>query len=174
MSGLADGAPVISADIQNMLLEPFITATRTAVREMANAEVVVRELGHRSFDRPLGCVSALLRLEFAKEGYLLLLFPKATASEIARRMLAEVPADLDEQLIGDCIGEIGNVIAGQAKTLLAGTQQSFTFSLPRILVDSESDQLPTGPQFLEVLFGSELGEFCLRLGGNMGEVGRTD
>jgi chemotaxis protein CheX len=163
MSELAGDARAISADIRNDLLEPFVTATRTALGEMANAEVVVRELSHDSCDRAIGCISALLQLEFATLGFLLLTFPKPTATNIARRMLAEVPAELDEQLIGDCVGEIGNVVAGQAKTLLAGTPYCFTFSLPQILIDEDGDLRSQGLPCMDVLFDGEMGEFRLRL-----------
>ena len=128
MSELADGARTISTDIRNKLLEPFITATRTALGEMASTEITVRESCHGTYDREAGCISALLQLDSATLGYLSLIFPKQTATNLARRMLAHVPTELDEQLICDCVGEIGNVVAGQAKTLLAGTPYCFTFS----------------------------------------------
>jgi chemotaxis protein CheX len=165
----ADGARAIPADIQNQLLEPFITATRTALGEMANAEVVVRELSHGSCDLAMGCISTLMRLEFATPGCLLLIFPKPTAANLAKRMLADVPTELDEQLICDCVGEIGNVVAGQAKTLLAGTPYCFTFSLPQILVDDDEYQPPKELRCLNVIFAGEMGEFCLRL---CGEISR--
>jgi chemotaxis protein CheX len=163
MSELAGDARAISAETRTPHLEAFVTATRTAIGEMANAEVVVRELSHGSCDREMGSISALLRLEFATLGFLLLTFPKQTATNIARRMLAEVPAELDEQLICDCVGEIGNVVAGQAKTLLAGTPYCFTFSVPQILIDEEGNLRSKGLSTLDVLFDGEMGQFRLRL-----------
>ena len=78
-------------------------------------------------------------------------------------MLADVTTELDEQLIRDCVGEIGNVVSGQAKALLAGTPFAFTFSLPEVVVGANHFQPASGQECLVVAFNSDQGEFSLRL-----------
>jgi len=158
----ADGPQPVSAEIQDKLLEPFITATCAALGEMASAEVVVRAVYQSPGHHALGDISAVLGLTSTNEGCLVLSFPERTAADLARRILAGVSVDLDEQLIRDCVGEIGNVVAGQAKALLAGTPYHFAFSLPRV-VGVNDFQPPAGLDCLVVAFNGDPGEFALRL-----------
>jgi hypothetical protein len=62
------------------------------------------------------------------------------------------------------MGEIANVVAGQAKALLASTPYEFTFSLPRVAVGASSEFDPgLGFNCRNVIAGSELGKFALQL-----------
>jgi chemotaxis protein CheX len=95
---------------------------------------------------------------------LLLRFPERTAAAIAQRVLADTEVELNESLIRDCIGEIANVIAGQAKTLLAGTPYRLTFSLPEVVVGKHLLSHPEwSRECLVIAFRSDLGEFSLGL-----------
>ena len=70
---------------------------------------------------------------------------------------------MDENLVRDCVGEIANVIAGQAKALLAGGPYHLTFSVPRIVVE-EQDCLPQPDQdCLAAVLSSDLEDFALQL-----------
>jgi len=159
----AEGAQSVTPVIREQLLEPFITATRAALGEMASTDVVVRAVCQNPGPHVLGDISAVLRLTSATQGTLVLSFPERTAAALAGRILASVSAEPDEQLIRDCVGEIGNVVAGQAKALLAGTPYHFTFSLPRVVPGVDDFQPAPGLDCLAVVFNSEQGEFALRL-----------
>ena len=80
---------------------------------------------------PLGDIAAVLTLTSAP-GAMVLGFPEQTASALAGRILSGVTAVIDGQLIRDCVGEIANVIVGQAKAMLAGTSYHFAFSVPNV------------------------------------------
>jgi chemotaxis protein CheX len=159
----AEGAEPVDVEIREQLLEPFITATRAALAEMASTDVVVRAVCHNPGRPAVDGISVVLRLTAATEVSLVLSFPEQTATALARRILAGVSAEVDEQLTRDCVGEIGNVVAGQAKALLAGTPYHFTFSLPRVVTGV--DEFRPAPELdcLMVAFNSEQGEFALRL-----------
>lgn len=152
-----------SAEIANSVLEPFVTATRAALAEMAGIDVVVRSTCQNSNDRAAGDMAVILRLTSATEAFLVLSFPERTAAALARRMLAGVSAEVDEQLIRECIGEVGNVIAGQAKALQAGTPRHFSFSLPEVVSSANDFQPPSGLDCLAVDFMSDQGAFVLQL-----------
>ena len=64
---------------------------------------------------------------------LVLSFPAQTAAALAGRVLAEVAQAPDDDLVRDCMGELANVIAGQAKTLLAETPYQLLLATPSIL-----------------------------------------
>jgi chemotaxis protein CheX len=104
----------------------------------------------------------VLQLTPAIDGSLVLSFPERTAAFLARQMLAGVTAEVDNQLIRDCVAEIGNVVAGQAKALLAGTPFHFAFSLPRVIIGIDDLQV-AGLDCLFIAFDGGFGKFALRL-----------
>jgi chemotaxis protein CheX len=145
-------------------LESFIAATTVALAEMAGTEVAVQGVYRATLDRPSGDITVALRLRMATEGMLVLNFPARTAAALAGRVLAEVQEAMNESLIRDCVGEIANVIAGQAKTLLAGTPHQMTFSLPQVVVGGRPE-FGTEPGYgcTVVAFRSDAGDFTMRL-----------
>jgi len=147
-------------DTPDELLEPFIAAAATTLREMAGAEVIVRDTFRANGDVSLVDVSVALRLEAETEGWLILSFPRGTAAALARRVLVEVGGEPGEDMIRDCAAELLNVIAGQAKALLFGTSRHFTFSTPTALT-----AWPAGAVAgrYVVRFDSDAGEFTLHL-----------
>jgi CheY-specific phosphatase CheX len=62
------------------------------------------------------------------------------------------------------MGEVGNVVAGQAKTIMGATPFDFTFSLPRVVSGTEADVQPRpGQKGFGVAFSSDAGDFALQL-----------
>ncbi len=142
---------------------PFITATSAALGEMASTELDCpgRVAGTLVVAQSEG-ICAELRFTSGIEGSLVLIFREHTAETLAKRMLAGVSIEVSDQLIRDCAGEIGNVVAGQAKALLSATPYRFAFSLPRV-VDVNDYQPPPGLDCLVVAFNSDVGQFALQL-----------
>jgi chemotaxis protein CheX len=159
----AEGLPPVASEIRDKLVEPFITATRAALGEMARTEVVAGGVYQNRGHHLLADVTAVIRLTSAIDGCLVLSFPERTAATLARRILADVSVEVDEQLTHDCVGEIGNVVAGQAKALLAGTPYAFGFSFPTVIVDVKDFHPPAGLDCLIVDLRSNSGEFTLQL-----------
>lgn len=136
--------------------EAFTSAAVVALQEMAGMEAGPGEA--RPEDGPMpGDLFAEIRLLRDAPGVLSLAFPQAVIREIARRYLGEKVA-LDAVLLGDAAGELANVIAGQAKTMLQGTDYHFRLSTPR----SGSVAPPAGDGVL-LPIGTEAGEFLLRV-----------
>jgi chemotaxis protein CheX len=146
------------------VVQPFITAACAAVGEMAKTDLVVRGVSREAPRPALGDLCAVVRLQSATEQFLVLRFPRPTAEAFAERVMAEAGVEVTEDLVRDCVGEIANVVAGQAKALLAGTPSQFTCSLPTVM-DAASPESPPqqGLECLVVVFGSDLGELQLQL-----------
>jgi chemotaxis protein CheX len=130
---------------------------------MAGTEVVVRDVYRKPLHHTLGDVAAVIELLSVTEGFLVLGFPQRTAAALAGRILAGTTEEVGEELVRDCVGEIANVVAGQAKAILADTPHRFTFSLPKIVVGAGEILPQQGPDCLVVDFGSYQGEFALQL-----------
>jgi chemotaxis protein CheX len=127
-----NAAAVSADDAHRHLLDPFIAAACAALGEMAAADVTVKSSHRAASFRTLGDVSAVLTLSGAMDGFLVLDYPMATAAAFAGRILAGATEKLDDVLIRDCMGEIANVVAGQAKATLADPAGPLVFSVPRV------------------------------------------
>ena len=146
---------------QNELVEAFASAVPFALRELANVETVARDARRTTAPDPSADLFASIQLNASSgEGRLVLCFPAATATALARRVLAEVTDAPSEEMIRDCLGEVANVVAGQAKALLVGSPAHFTLSTPTVWA-RDAEQLAT--ECWEIPFASDVGEFTVRL-----------
>jgi chemotaxis protein CheX len=142
------------------VLDAFTQAVGITFREMAGLEVVPRDTSPAVVARPHE-VFTFLTITSTVKGDFALGFSVSFAAELARRIFADSGTELNDSMIPDCVGEVANVVAGQAKTLLVGTSDHFVFSTPTINPDS----LPHPEEKRIIInFASEIGEFilCLR------------
>lgn len=139
------------------LTDAFSSAVPFALAEMAGVESVLLDSKASVGAVDAGDVSVVLQLIGASPGMLRLSMPGATATALAGRILADTVPNPDRAMIHDCIGEVANIIAGQAKTLLYGTPLHFSFSPP---VQGDFDSLPQA-EALQLKYGSDVGELTL-------------
>lgn len=156
--------PVLSPEDQERILEQFVSAASLVLREWASTEVGVRSVGLESRGRPFGDVSAVLEFLSGPFSALVISSTADAAAALARRILAEVTPEVDDALIHDCLGEVANLIAGQAQALLVGTPYHFTFSTPRIVSGAAHDdgQRSARDSLVAVLV-CDLGEIALQV-----------
>jgi chemotaxis protein CheX len=173
-----DAQPV-SPELREQLLEPFISAANLTLTELAHTELAVRSVYRMLLPRTLGDVSAVLGLTLQGGEMLVLSFPAATAAALAGQVLAEIKQEPDDELVMDCMGELANVIAGQAKTLLAETRYQLTLATP-VLLSGPGLEVGSRPgvESLVIVFGSDCGDFalqvCLQWDGPNGVESATD
>jgi CheY-specific phosphatase CheX len=93
---------------------------------------------------------------------LILSFSAAAAEALGHRILAAVNAQPTADLIQDSVNEVGNVIAGQAKALLAATPYHFTFSPPSTDPAKVHRSSRNGASVV-IAFDSDIGNLSLQL-----------
>ncbi len=154
----------ISAEEREQLVGPFAEAVCVTLREWAGTEAAMQAVDPEQVPAADDDLAAILPLQSPVMNALVLRFPRAVATPLARRVFAEVAGEVDESLLHDCMGEVANVVAGQAKALLHGTTYRFTFSTPRVVSGSD-DPLPPGRngRNLVLTFASDLGNFALEV-----------
>jgi chemotaxis protein CheX len=153
----------VDDEIRNNLLVPFVAATRAALGEMAGVEIDVRAVSRQSLSCALGDIAAVVAIRSAPAGSLVVGFSERTAAALARRILGEVTSEVDESLVRDCMGEIANVIVGQAKAMLAESTFQIVFSLPQIVINSSEFRSPPDLNCFVMEFNSECGDFNIQL-----------
>lgn len=115
--------------IDPIVMEAFTTAVKTTFEQLTNTifeGVEVPNFIEPSADQ----YSAYLELQRSIPGVLAIEVPPSLLGSLAERYVpnsGEVTTDMQE----DALREWLNVIAGQAKTLLKGTQYHYQLSLPR-------------------------------------------
>ncbi|HEX3152762.1 MAG TPA: chemotaxis protein CheX [Gemmataceae bacterium] len=140
------------------LVGAFTAAVPFALRELAGVEAIDLATGPASRAEPVE-LCATIRLDTSVGPWrMILCLSDATAAELARRILADAVVSTPE-LIQDCMGEVANVVAGQAKALLVGSPSHFYLSTPDVQTGGPVD----GANGQMIRFGSEAGEFALGL-----------
>ncbi len=157
-----DAEPV-PPEIEQEILAPFIEATNVTLAELARMEPYVRSTYRVQGPRTLGDISAKLDLGTSAAWSLLVSLSNATATALAARILADATPEPDEDLIRDCMGEVANVISGQAKTILSESPYQLTLSTPTILLGAGLEIGGPGTEGLVIIFVCEAGEFAIQL-----------
>ncbi len=153
-----------SSNSEKATLQAFLTALPLVLSEVARTTVELVEVSRQRSPFTVEGVTATLPLRSSSAVLLTLQVAEKTARELAHRMLAEVPGEIDEAMVRDCAGELVNVIAGQAKAILTGTPEHFSISTPTIY--AEPTQLLGGQgdgTCLLASFSSDVGTLELRL-----------
>jgi chemotaxis protein CheX len=163
VEGAPEGALPVGQAIRAALLEPFIEATRTTLAEMAGVEPAVAAVYQATRDHPPGDIAAMVALTSPALRTLVIAYPERTAAALAKRIMTVGAVDVDDSLIRDCVGEIANVVAGQAKALLAATPYRFVFALPKVVAGAGALEDEADVDCLVIAFDSACGRFALRL-----------
>jgi CheY-specific phosphatase CheX len=83
-----------------------------------------------------------------------------TARALAEHVLASVTGNVSTEMIHDCVGEVANVVAGQAKAMLVGSPAHFTLSTPTVQVGDAARSIG---QRRVIEFDSNVGGFAVQL-----------
>jgi len=116
--------------------ENWLPVLELAVEEVFEIMVGcrVKPVAH-SEHKPNGEFTAMIGLAGALCGILSVCCDRKTASQIARKMLGDTATSADE--VGDALGEICNMIAGNFKNKLAGTDERCMLSVPTVISGEE-------------------------------------
>ena len=142
------------------VVSAFVTAVEAALREMAGVEAVALPVRPATGADEFGDLSAVLQLRSGADGCFVLSVPADTADVIAKRILAEVMPDPSPEMLRDCLGEVANVVAGQAKSLLSGTPYHFLFATPTVVAGRPAT---VGASDWLVEFRSDVGAFTFHM-----------
>ncbi len=132
----------------------FTSAVMTTLQELTQFEAFSEPFSSTAASELQNMVVASVRLVRLVPGTMTVVFTQETASCLAARYL---PSDtvLTEEIVDDVAGEIANVIAGQAKTILKGTPYHYTMSPPvvqRVAIFSRLSTIAAGTLAASIVF----------------------
>jgi len=141
-------------------INPFMESIKHLFKTMLNTDLILSKpsIGQ---DDVRADVSAVIGFSGDASGFVVLCFPSSTAVRAASAF-AGVTMTKDHEDFSDAIGELANIVAGQAKSKLEGL--SISISLPSVIIGREhvvlhSKQRPR----LSIPCDSPLGRFTVEV-----------
>ncbi|MFC1571989.1 chemotaxis protein CheX [Candidatus Eisenbacteria bacterium] len=120
--------------MQQDLVRPFVEGVRSTMSTMAGLEPVERCVEIAETGRFHGDITALMGLTGKSgEGFVGITLESSLAQLVVSKILGLDPGELEPIDITDGVGELINMIAGTAKSILNGTQYQFNCALPNVI-----------------------------------------
>ena len=116
------------------LVNPFILAVKNVFSTMVGTEVLISKPHITMGERPRVDVSAIIGFSGDAVGSVALNFPIKTAVNAASKF-AGIDITPQHPDFADALGELANMVAGQAKSKIEGVSASI--SLPRVVVGAD-------------------------------------
>jgi len=112
------------------LMEPFTEGAREMLSIMLGLEC-----GHHSItgDPQAQVLAGYMDLVGAVKGRLVLSFTRDDATRFVGEMLAMESEEIDDEILGDGVGEMVNIVAGVAKARLSATPHAFDLTVPGVV-----------------------------------------
>jgi len=143
-------------------INPFVSATQNVFQTMLETKLTRGTLSLKQNSTPLHEVCGLIGLAGKYHGMVVLSFGRETALQLAGKMLGNEVQELNAE-VADAVGELTNMVAGNAKSQLGEFQMSI--GLPTVICGkSHSLSFPSCSPALLIPFESDLGPVCVEVG----------
>lgn len=155
-------APTSQSVMTAEYVNPILVATKTVFEMMLGCTPNRTGLALKAEPYQSHEVSAVIGISGSVAGTIVVSLSKQAACSVLARMLGEEVDDINHEVC-DAVGELTNMIAGKAKSLLERHQLSL--SLPNVV--SGPDHVvhyPSEIQPLVISFDSEIGPFSIEVG----------
>ena len=114
-------------------INPFLESIVNVLETMANVKATPGKPQRKDEDVAQGDVTGVIGMASEKvKGSLAITFTSAAIFDIARRMLGEEVAEINNT-VTDLVGEITNMVTGGAKRVLAEQGYDFDMAIPAVI-----------------------------------------
>ena len=144
-------------------VNPFLGPAQLVWQKEFGVPLEVTDAKAVSYQYTTEDITAIIGISGKLQGNVLYGFSNSVSTEIVRRMIGE-DMDAHDPMALSALGEIANVITGNAATELAANGYPCDISPPMILEPSGSTLTSTVPRQILVTFKSELGILTTRIG----------
>lgn len=117
-------------------INPFLEGVINVLSTMADIEAKAGKPFINKKRTTLGDVSGLINISGSARGTMALSLETGTILKIVNNMLYENYTEIDEQIL-DAVGELTNMIAGQARGKLSEQGMSFQASTPEVVLGKD-------------------------------------
>lgn len=142
-------------------VNPFIKSAVETFETMLNTKAMPGKPTIKKDGQPTFDISGIIGLSGEALGNVVISFPKVTALKVISTLLG-TPIKIVGPEVTDGIGELANIIAGNAKQGL--TSYRINISLPKVIIGkNHSVSSPSGVPAIVIPFTSEFGEFAMEI-----------
>lgn len=145
------------------LINPFLTAAMHVLKTMAGIDARPGKPFLKKDNIAIGDVSAIIGITGAARGSMALVFTEKCIMEIASNLVGEVFTELNGE-VRDAVGELTNMICGDARRRLSEEGFSLQAGIPTIVAGKEHSimHVADGPR-LAVPFETAHGGFMVEV-----------
>ena len=146
-------------------INPLLESTVAVLRTMAFVDITSGKPTVKDTNRTVGDVTGTIELKGPNvDGWLAVSFVQSTILDIVNNMLGENPDGIDDTVV-DLVGEITNMITGNAKRLYSEQGMDIGLSRPTVIIGNDRELPGSEPGRSIVLpFFTSVGqmsvEFC--------------
>ena len=143
-------------------INPFVSSIINVFKIMLDCDLCRGALALKTSSQPSHEISGIIGLSGKAKGTVVLSLDREAALQAAAHLLGERPADINAE-VTDAIGELTNMIAGQAKAQLEHLAMSI--SLPTVITGTGHHiDFPSHATPITVPFTSAWGDVILEVG----------
>lgn len=144
-------------------INPFLAAVMNVLGTMANVKVTPKKPYLNKDRTAVGDITGLIDVTGYANGTMSLTLEKDAILKIVNNMLFESFTEIDDQ-IADAVGELTNMIAGQARAELAKNDMNFQAGSPSVTI-GKGESLGHAPEapILSIPFGTEDGDLVVEV-----------
>ena len=144
-------------------INPFIEATENIISTVAMVKIKRGKLALKEDSTVEYDVSGIIGITGEAIGSIALSFPKKTALAIVTNFIGEDVVGIDNDTI-DAIGELTNMIAGNAKKTFSDKGIRIKISIPNVVVGkNHTIASPRGTPSIIIPFESSVGELAIQV-----------
>jgi len=145
-------------------INPFIESTLRSLDMMAN--ITAEKIGLELKDDHITAyeISAIIGLTGGASGSVIISLPEKLACKIASNMLMEDIQSMNQN-VEDAIGEIGNIVVGDARRTLMQDGHSLNISIPTVVIGAgHRISRPGNVPCIAIPFRTAFGDFEVNVG----------
>lgn len=150
-------------DLKAELVNPFLMATIHVLKTMANIDPAMGNPYLKKESGTKGDISGIVGIIGDAEGSLCLTFSKNCILDIVSKLLGEEQQEINEE-VKDAVGELTNMISGNARRRLEEAGYRFQGAVPSVICgpNHEIKHITNGP-ILAIPFTTLAGNFTLEI-----------
>lgn len=142
-------------------INPFVISTIETFKKMLSSEAKPGKVSLKNDSVHSYDVSGIIGLSGEAQGSICLSFPKIMALKVVSQLVGSEIKVIGAE-VADCIGELANIIAGNAKQHL--TQFNLSISLPKVVMGKDHHiASQRGVPTIVVPFECQYGEFAMEV-----------
>lgn len=141
-------------------INPFLKAIDNIFETMIDVPFTLGKPSLKKNDMPSHEISGIIGITGEIIGCVVVSFPESVALQLASKLLQEKLTKVDEDCT-DAIGEIANMVAGDAKK--GFPKGNTSISVPTVIIGQHKIAFPKGVPIISIPCGTEAGSFSIEV-----------